>query len=597
MMNYQAFYTGRMFDAYRHLGCHYTPDHTTFTTFAPAASRVCLTGDFNGWTETEMNRIHNGQFWQLRLQNIPEGALYKYRIYDAGGQYTDHCDPYGFGMELRPDFASIVRDLNRFTFSDGVWMHLRTDCKNKPLNIYELHLGSWKRNNSDPGFINYREIAHALVPHLKKYGYTHAELMPLAEHPSDNSWGYQCTGFFSPTSRFGTMDDLKYFVNYLHRSGIGVIMDFVPVHFASDAYGLANYDGASLYEYPGNAVVYSEWGSPNFNHSRGEVQSFLQSCAYYWLNEYHFDGLRMDAISNIIYWQGDETRGINPNASSWIRNMNRILKGAFPSVMLIAEDSSSFTGVTAPSDWGGLGFDYKWDMGWMNDTLNFFRTDPPYRTQEYHKLTFSMAYFYNENYLLPLSHDEVVHGKATIIQKMAGGYERKFPQVRALYVYMLTHPGKKLNFMGNEIAMFREWDEQREPDWDLLKYPLHDAFSKFMMRLNEIYKKHPALYTQDYSREGFLWNDCSQENRVLYAFERRGSGERLLTVLNLSDQPTDTFSFPVENTKELSLLLDSDDPLWGGSGIYDPARKPAVHNGTATVCSAAFSAQIYQIKT
>ena len=597
MMNFQAFYTGRMFDAYRHLGCHYTPDHTTFTVFAPGASRVCLTGDCNGWTETEMNRIHNGQFWQIRLPDIPEGMFYKYRIYSGSGNSTDHCDPYGFGMELRPGFASVVRDLNKYKFRDGVWMHLRSDCKSKPLNIYELHLGSWKRSDSGPGFLNYRDIAHALVPYLKKYSYTHAELMPLAEHPSDNSWGYQCTGFFSPTSRFGTMDDLKYFVDYLHRSGIGVIMDFVPVHFASDSYALANFDGSPLYEYPNNAVNFSEWGSPNFNHSRGEVQTFLQSCAYYWLKEYHIDGLRMDAISNIIYWQGDQARGINTNATDWLRGMNRNLKEAFPAVMLIAEDSSAFSGVTKPADWGGLGFDYKWDMGWMNDTLNFFRTDPPYRTQEYHKLTFSMAYYFNENYLLPLSHDEVVHGKATIIQKMAGSYETKFPQVRALYVYMFTHPGKKLNFMGNEIAMFREWDESREPDWDLLKYPLHDAFSHFMMRLNEVYKKHPALYEQDYDQAGFSWADCHQESRVLYAFERRGAGERILTILNLSDQKADAFAVPVQNAKTLHLLLDSDDPLWGGSGTFDPARSVQVRGGSAVVSSAAFSAQIYQIKS
>ena len=594
-MNYHDFYTGHVFDAYRHLGCRYTPEETTFTVFAPAASRVCLTGQCNDWAETDLHRIHNGQFWQLTLPGIPEGMLYKYRIYH-GDSYTDHCDPYGFGMELRPAFASIVRDLDRFTFRDGGWMNSRTDCKDRPLSIYEVHLGSWKRSNQEPGFLNYREIARALVPHLKRYHYTHVEVMPLAEHPSDNSWGYQCTGFFSPTARFGTLDDLKYFVDHLHRNGIGVIMDFVPVHFASDSYGLLNFDGTPLYEYPNNDISYSEWGSPNFNHSRCEIQSFLQSCAYYWLKEYHFDGLRMDAISNIIYWQGSQQRGINTNATEWLRNMNRTLKEVFPSVMLIAEDSSSLAGVTAPVDQGGLGFDYKWDMGWMNDTLNFFRTDPPYRPQEYHKLTFSMMYYYNENYLLPLSHDEVVHGKATIIQKMAGGYEQKFPQVRALYLYMMTHPGKKLNFMGNEIAMFREWDENRQPDWDLLRYPLHDAFSHYIKELNALYLAHPALYANDYDRNGFFWNDCNEEGRVLYAFERRGGGERILTVMNLSDQPADAFSFAVRNASSLQLLLDSDDSRWSGSGRYDSARCPSVKGGTVTVSSAAFSAQMYLVR-
>ncbi len=595
IMNYHAFYTGHVFDAYRFLGCHYSPESTTFTVFAPAAQRVCLTGACNGWTETDLNRIHNGQFWQLTLPHIPEGMLYKYRIYHGNGSFTDHCDPYGFGMELRPAFASIVSDLDRYQFHDDAWMHTRTDCRRSPLNIYELHLGSWKRNASETGFMNYREIAHALVPYLKKYHYTHAELMPLAEHPSDNSWGYQCTGFFSPTSRYGSLDDLKYFVDYCHQNGIGVIMDYVPVHFAVDGYALANFDGSPLYEYPNQDIGHSEWGSPNFNHSRCEVQCFLQSCAYYWLKEYHFDGLRMDAISNIIYWQGNEQRGINTNAADWLRNMNRVLKEAFPTAMLIAEDSSSFSGVTAPADQGGLGFDYKWDMGWMNDTLNFFRTDPLYRGRDYHKLTFSMMYYYNENYLLPLSHDEVVHGKATIIQKMSGDYPVKFPQARALYMYMLTHPGKKLNFMGNEIAMFREWDEKREPDWDLLTYPLHEAFTRYIEELNNTYSAHPALYYADYEKDGFFWNNCHEEPRVLYAYERRGGGERIITVLNLSGLKANHFRFPVEHARSLRLLLDSDDPRWGGSGVFSPGRSCIIENNMADVSCAAFSAQMYLV--
>lgn len=490
-MDFYGFYTGKIFDAYKYLGAHINRgengkvEEVVFRTFAPSASRISVIGEFNGWTETPMEKVHDGNFWEMISKEAKPGMMYKYRIYDRAGNCIDHCDPYGYGMELRPNTASIIRDMDAYKFHDGKWMKKRSDHSELPLNVYELHFGSFRKPSEEPdAWYDYEEMADILLPYLKENGYNYLEIMPLNEYPCDESWGYQGTGFFSPTSRYGTADQLKYFVNRCHENDIGVILDFVPVHFAVDDYALANYDGTALYEYPHSDVGDSEWGSRNFMHSRGEVRSFLQSAAEYWLNEYHIDGLRMDAISRAIYWQGMPERGVNSNAVEFLRYMNQGLKERHPSVILAAEDSTSFPGVTKPVEEGGLGFDYKWNMGWMNDTLDYFRTAPEYRTRDYHKLTFSMMYYYDERYLLPLSHDEVVHGKATILQKMYGDYEQKFPQARAFYMYMYAHPGKKLNFMGNEIGHFREWDEKRELDWNLLTFPAHQDFHRFMEDLN-----------------------------------------------------------------------------------------------------------------
>lgn len=560
-MDFYGFYTGKEFEAYRFLGAHVTGNGTMFRTFAPNARQISVIGSFNDWQETPMQRVHDGNFWECYIDGARNGMLYKYRIYGADGGCIDHCDPYGFYAELRPRTASIIFDQTEFSFTDADWLRKRTVGQNAPMNIYELHAGSWRRKpkeEGEGGWYTYRELADLLIPYLEEQGYQYVELMPLSEHPCDESWGYQNTGFFAPTSRYGTPDDLRYFVNACHMHRIGVFMDFVPVHFAVNDYALWNYDGSALYEYPNRDVAISEWGSCNFMHSRGEVRSFLQSAAMYWLAEFHFDGLRMDAVSNLIYWQGDASRGVNKLAVSFLQNMNAGIKERFPNAILMAEDSSSYEGVTKPVFAGGLGFDYKWDMGWMNDTLNYFRTAPEYRSANYHKLTFSMMYYYRENYLLPLSHDEVVHGKATIIQKMNGDYEQKFPQARALYLYMYAHPGKKLNFMGNEIAQFREWDEKREQDWDILTYPKHDEFHRFMKELNRIYKENPAFWESDYEENGFTWLDCHQEERCIYAFERRGGGQRIAVVLNLSDQ-VQNYDLKVPDAAKLTLLLTGDD--------------------------------------
>lgn len=596
-MDYYGFYTGKIFDAYKYLGCHLQGDKAVFRVFAPAAQRVCLISECNDWTESDMTRVYNGQFWEIEVPGVKEGMQYKYRIYGSNGRCVDHADPYGYGMELRPQNASIVRDLYSYRFKDEKWMSKRTNCKDKPLNIYEMHIGSWMENKEDEnGWFTYGKVAPKLISYLKEYGYNYVEIMPISEHPCDNSWGYQCTGFYSPTSRYGTMNDLKKFIDTCHQNDIGVILDFVPVHFAVDDYALADFDGTQLYEYPNSDVGQSEWGSKNFNHSRGEVQSFLQSNACYWLEEYHFDGLRMDAINNIIYWQGNPQRGVNVNATEFVKNMNQHIKNTYPAVILAAEDSSAYASVTKKVEDGGLGFDYKWDMGWMNDTLEYFKTAAQYRTKDYHKLTFSMMYYYDENFLLPFSHDEVVHGKATIAQKMNGDYEDKFPQARALYLYMLTHPGKKLNFMGNELAMFREWDEKRELDWDILKYPLHDAFHNYMKDLNHIYLNNPALYALDYEQEGFRWLDCHKEEQVVYIYKRTDKKQTCIVALNLSDKEQRNVTLSMDKGTQLKLMLSTDMACYGGNGQEQAGDVVELGNGKAVIDLPPYSGKLYLVE-
>lgn len=595
-MDYYGFYTGKEFAAYEYLGAHMGKEGVVFRTFAPGAARISVIGEFNEWQETPMDRVYDGNFWECTVPEAKVGEMYKYRIYRKDGVFLDHCDPYGYFMELRPHSASIICDLHHYKFKDTKWQKKRKTSLDKPVNIYEIHAGSWRRKvgkEGEEGWYSYCELAELLVPYLKENGYNYVEMMPLSEHPSDESWGYQNTGFFSPTSRYGKPEELKQFVDYCHENEIGVIMDFVPVHFAVDDYGLWNYDGTALYEYPHSDVGRSEWGSCNFMHSRGEVRSFLQSAANYWLEEFHFDGLRMDAVSNLIYWQGDPARGENRNAIQFLQEMNRRLKALHPGALLIAEDSSAYPGVTKAAEEGGLGFDYKWDMGWMNDTLSYFQAPPEERKGRYHQLTFSMQYFYNERYLLPFSHDEVVHGKATILQKMYGQYEGKFPQARALYLYMYAHPGKKLNFMGNEIGQLREWDEKREQDWEILSFPVHDAFHRFMKDLNRLYLDSPALFENDYSSQGFRWIDCHQEERLIYAFERQGGKQRMAAVFNFSDEVQEDYEMAVKG-RRLTLVMASDLDIYGGEGGCEDTIP--VKNGSAALSLPPYCGRYYLIE-
>ncbi len=553
-MDLQEFYTGKAFDAYEYFGAHPEAGGYVFRTYAPRARGVTVVGDFTDWKEVPMTQQYQSGIWSMQSEHAQPGHLYKYCIYGANGR-QEHCDPYGFGMELRPGACSVVRDLGEYRFTDEKWMAGRSRRYHEPLNIYELHLGSWKKTaahqnrssenakkDEEPGqeFCTYAGIADELISYLQEHHYNYVEFMPLSEHPFDGSWGYQNTGFFAPTARYGEAGQLMELIDRLHRAGIGAIMDFVPVHFAVDAYGLKEYDGTALYEYPNKDVGESEWGSCNFNHSRGEVASFLQSAANYWLEEYHFDGLRMDAVSRLIYWQGDEKRGENGSAVNFLKIMNQGLHARHPSAILIAEDSTAYPGVTREVNAGGLGFDYKWDLGWMHDTLKYLKCHPYDRKNLRGNIMFSMMYAYNERFILPFSHDEVVHGKKTIIDKLYGTYEEKFAQAKVLYLYMMTHPGKKLNFMGNEMAMFREWDERREPDWDLLQYPAHADFHDFMIRLNALYLENQALWEADDAAEGFSWVDLGCEDPGVFGYMRRPAGadqkKGLLVILNFSDE-------------------------------------------------------------
>lgn len=566
-MDIYGFYKGEVFEAYEYLGAHTAKGGTMFRTYAPNAEKVSVIGDFSGWEEIPLFKTCDGNFYERQVPEAKEGMRYKYRIYDRRGGFCDHCDPYGYSMEVRPGTCSVIRSIEGFRFHDAEWLAQRTDCRDKPMNIYEVHLGSWVRKSDaddGTGWFSYSEIADRLIGYCVEYGYNFIELLPLSEHPSDESWGYQCIGFFAPTSRYGTPKQLMEFIDKCHRKGIGVIADFVPVHFAVDHYGLTEYDGTKLYEYPDGGMSTNDWGTRNFMHSKGEVRSFLQSAANYWLSVYHFDGIRIDAVRNMIYWQGDENRGENRIAIQFLKDMNCGLKARHPSAIIAAEDSSAYSKVTDPVFAGGLGFDYKWDLGWMHDTLEFFQTPTMYRSRDYNKLTFSMLYFYSEKFILPLSHDESVHGKATVLQKMSGQYEEKFSQARTLYMYMMLHPGKKLNFMGGEFGQLREWDVKREQDWELLKYPLHDSFREYVRRLNKLYLKHTALH-YDFDPTNFCWEDCTSTGICMYAIRRKSADGDIIGVFNLSGSRCTDYRLNVGAGTRVKLLLDSDSEQFSGS--------------------------------
>ena len=577
-MNYPAipreFFNGDCFDAYRILGAHPCSDNGTegwrFAVWAPGATAVEVCGGFDGWEAgVPMEKADTG-VWSAFIPGLAEGDLYKYRVHGADGSVVMRSDPYAFSTELRPGTASRLTKLD-FHFDDSAWMERRDKCRNRPLNIYEMHVGSWrhkpgsKEADGSDGWYNYEELAKELIPWLLDHHFTHVELLPLAEHPFDGSWGYQITGFYAPTSRYGTPQQLAEFVNACHKEGIGVILDFVPVHFAIDSYGLKEFDGTPLYEYPAAAVGQSEWGSCNFMHSRGEIRCFIQSCADYWLQVFHADGLRMDAVSRLIYWQGDPNRGVNGSTLEFLKGMNQGLQQRHPTALLIAEDSTNYPKVTAPVEYGGLGFDYKWDLGWMNDTLDYFKKTSEERKENLGKLTFSMMYAWNEHYILPFSHDENVHGKATIVQKMYGDYEGKFPQARALYLYMAIHPGKKLDFMGNEFAQLREFDESREQDWMVLDYPNHNDFRRFRQALNRAYCAEDAFWRREYDPSAFQWLDCSHPELDACAILRQGSEAAVLAAFNFGDTELEDYTLTLPVAGKLTLLLDTDWETFGGS--------------------------------
>ncbi|MBR1471992.1 MAG: 1,4-alpha-glucan branching protein GlgB [Lachnospiraceae bacterium] len=541
----KEFFEGRALTAYQYFGAHVNKSSVTFRTYAPGAASVNIFGDFNGWTEEPMERDEHGVY-SCTIKKAKPGQLYKYVIYGNNGWRAEHADPYAFGAELRPGSASKIINLSEYRFTDEAWMAQRNDCREQPLSIYEVHLGAFRRNpKEEHGWYNYREIAAPLIEHVKKSGYTHIEMMPVCEHPFDGSWGYQLTGYFAPTSRYGSPADLKYLIDECHKAGIGVIMDFVPVHFAVDDFALKLYDTTPLFEYYRDGS--SQWGTCMFNHERNETVSFLLSAADYWLSEFHFDGLRVDAVSCLIYWGGEQSRGENPSGMRFARNLTTLIKKKHPKVMLFAEDSSSWQGgVTKAVEEGGLGFDYKWDMGWMYDSLYFLSRPVQQREAAYHKMTFSMWYFYTERFILSLSHDEVVGGAGTILEKMHGSDAEKFAQARTYYTYMYAHPGKKLSFMGNELGERVEWNESREVEFELLKQPLHKGLYDLLCDLQKLYVSEPVLYADEYARDNFEWLYCEQGPEILYVMKRKRKDRAYVCVMNFGANAIEGHALPLD---------------------------------------------------
>ncbi len=571
------FFRGECCNVYDYLGAHLHEDGVIFRIYAPNAKSVNLVGNFNDWHGQEMYKDEHGVF-VLYVPWAKVGDYYKYLVRGSDNKVREKVDPFGFYSELRPKNSSIVYDLDDYKWKDKRWLNKRSKNYDKPLNIYEINIGSWKRHPSGEWY-SYRDLVEYLIPYLIDSGYTHVELMPLSEFPFDGSWGYQTSGYFSATSRYGTCNDLRYFIDCCHQNNIGVIIDFVPVHFVKDSFGLIRFDGSSLYEYGAPSDAVSEWGTMNFDLGKESVRSFLISAANFWIDKYHFDGIRFDAIANLIYYGGNKGRGVNQEALYFIKRLNYIINKNHPSVMLMAEDSSDFPGVTG-STTDGLGFDYKWDMGWMNDTLKYYGSDPIYRGSIHHSLTFSMAYFFADRFLLPFSHDEVVHGKKNIIDKMWGNYDQKVAQVKNLFLYQYTHPGKKLNFMGNEIGHFREWDEEKEMDWFLLRYPIHQKLARFTKDLNHIYLHHSELYKNDYNEYGFTWIDADNINQSIYIYKRESDTGVMIVILNMLDVSYQEFEIGVPYHGEYYEIINSEKDIYGGCNMcnYEPLK--SIHKTT-----------------
>ena len=603
---FTEFYNGTCCNAYELLGCHKVSENLFhFAVWAPNAVSVCITGDFNNWlVNHDVMQLEDG-IWQITLE-ARHGDCYKYAITTQSGNVLYKADPYAFYSELRPKTASVVyAPEQNFVWTDTEWTskNATRDVYKTPVNIYEVHAGSWRRHY-DGRMYSYRDLAKNLVPYAKKMGYTHVEFMPLAEHPLDASWGYQVTGFYSPTSRYGTPDDLKYMINQFHKAGIGVILDWVPAHFCKDAHGLIEFDGTCCYESADEfKKEHKSWGTRIFDYSRYEVQSFLVSNALYWLKEFHFDGLRVDAVASMLYLDYDRKEGEwrpnkwggkeNLEAIDFLRKLSCKVFETLPSALFVAEESTAFPKVTHPTYVGGLGFNYKWNMGWMNDVLSYMKTDTMWRADHHNQLTFSMCYAYSENYVLPLSHDEVVHLKGSLINKMFGDYDTKFGQLKALFGYQYAHPGKKLNFMGGELAQWNEWNENKELDWMLLSYPKHDAHQRFVRELNKAYKKYKPLYQNDFDWQGFKWLLADDSANSVVAFERFDKkGNSVLVVINFSMYDYFKYGFKTD-VGEYKLIINSDDSRYGGRGVELLQEFSTDDNGYVELTMPSSSVQYY----
>ena len=574
------FHEGTNYHSHKFLGSFLEEDTCTFRVWAPNARRVFVTGEFCSWYPYtyEMKKINDRGIYEIQVHGVSEFDAYKYVIVTQGGVELWKADPYAKHAETRPLTASKVYSLPEYRWNDKKWMENRTVPYHQPMNVYEVHLGSWKHSEEGKE-LSYRELAHKLVDYVKEMNYTHVELLPVTEYPYDKSWGYQATGYFSPTSRYGTPEDFMYFVDTCHQNNIGVILDWVPGHFTKDAHGLYEFDGTCCYEYSDTRKMEHEgWGTRVFDYGRNEVKSFLTSSAVSWIEDYHIDGIRVDAVSSMLFlnYCRDEdkcARNIyggfeNLEAIDFIKNLNLYVKENYPGVIMIAEESTSYPKVTAAVEHGGLGFDFKWNMGWMNDSLDYLETDPFFRKGVHNKFTFSMHYAFSENFILPISHDEVVHGKKSLLDKSPVPYEDKFGNFKAFLGYMYAHPGKKLTFMGIDFAQFIEWDEERELDWLLMLYPKHVFTHRYVKELNKYYKSTPALWENDSDWDGFKWHVVDDNNNNVFAFSRiDSSGKEVLVVTNFSNQVLKHYEIGVNTWGSYKIALNSDAKKYDGLAI------------------------------